>query len=120
MRTPSLELYLMLRRWKWIRPTQGCPEMLLLLLCLAGRLQDVLDLVAVGVHRELGEEGLPHLLLAELGSDEALRPDHEDHHGPDGIPLQIHRPPSSSRFPFQRLSPHLIIPRIAEDGKREK
>ncbi|CAL9184501.1 unnamed protein product, partial [Musa hybrid cultivar] len=117
MRTPGLELYLMLRRWKWIRPTQGCPE---LLLCLAGRLQEVLDLAAVGVYRELGEEGRCHQLLAELGSDETLRPDHEDHHGLDGIPLQFHPPPSSSRFPFRRLSPHPFIPRIAENGKREK
>ncbi|RWW32542.1 hypothetical protein BHE74_00020998 [Ensete ventricosum] len=118
MRTPSLELYLMLRRWKWIRPTQGWPE-LLLLLCLAGRLE-VLDLVAVGVPRELGDEGLRHQLLDELGSDEVLRPDHEDHHGPDEIPVHIHPPPSSSPFPFRRLSPHPIIPCIAENGKREK
>lgn len=53
----------MLRRWKWIRPTQGCPE--LLLLCLAGWLHDVLDLVAVGVHRELGEEGVSAISFSQ-------------------------------------------------------
>ena len=53
------------------------------------RFEQVLDLVAVNINGENSVLGLPHELLAEMGSYESTGSDHTDGEGKDRVSVEV-------------------------------